>query len=219
MMKKLGFPSKWIEWIRGCLESATVSVLVNGSPTSEFKPMRGLRQGDSLASFLFIIVVEGLAGLVRQALKANFLQGMKVGRSEIEICMLRFANDTLFMCTDNYSNVVAIKAILRCYELASRLKINFRKSKLEGLNVDRNFLVYFAKTLNCTQMKAPFKYLGMEVGDHPRKKQFWEPIVNKIKKRLSGWKGRYLSLAGRICLIKSVFTTLPLFYMSFFKAP
>ncbi|XP_068504204.1 uncharacterized mitochondrial protein AtMg01250-like [Phaseolus vulgaris] len=116
MMKKLGFPSKWIEWIRGCLESATVSVLVNGSPTSEFKPMRGLRQGDSLASFLFIIVVEGLAGLVRQALRANFLQGMKVGRSEIEIY--------------NYSNVVAIKAILRCYELASRLKINLRKSKL-----------------------------------------------------------------------------------------
>jgi len=62
------------------MESATVSMLVNGSPTEEFKPTRGLRQGDPLAPFLFIMVAEGLAGLVRQANKANMLSGVKVGR-------------------------------------------------------------------------------------------------------------------------------------------
>ncbi|XP_068487036.1 uncharacterized protein [Phaseolus vulgaris] len=61
----MGFHSKWISWIRGCMESATISVLVNGSPTEEFKPSRGLRQGDPLAPFLFVVVAEGLAGLVR----------------------------------------------------------------------------------------------------------------------------------------------------------
>jgi len=52
-------------WIRGCLESTSVLVLVNGSPTMEFKPTRGLRQGDPLTTLLFLVVVEGLAGLVR----------------------------------------------------------------------------------------------------------------------------------------------------------
>jgi len=68
-------------------------------------------------------------------------------------------------------------------------------------------------------MTFPFKYLGLEVGGNLRKKQFWEPVVNKIKASLSSWKGRFLSIAGRICLIKSVCTTIPLFYLSFFKAP
>ena len=62
-------------------------------------------------------------------------------------------------------------------------------------------------------------YLGMEVGGNPRKKQLWEPVMNKISNRLSSWKGRFLSLAGRICLLKLVFTPVPLFYLSFSKAP
>jgi len=97
MLRRLGFHSKWIQWVRGCLEFASVSVLVNGSPTTEFKPMRGLRQDDPLAPFLFIVVVEGLVELVRQALKAHLLIGVKVGRYELESCMLQFADDKFFL--------------------------------------------------------------------------------------------------------------------------
>jgi len=140
-----------------------------------------------------------------------------VGRSEIECCMLQFADDTLFMCEDSYANIFTIKFILRCYELASGLKINFHKSNLTGIKVERNSLQTYARTLNCNMMRIPFKYLRLEVWGNPRRKQFWEPIVEKIKARLSKWNGRCLSLAGKVCLIKSVFTVLPLFYLSFFK--
>jgi len=68
-------------------------------------------------------------------------------------------------------------------------------------------------------MGHPFKYLGLEVGGNPRKKSFWEPVLNKLKSRLSVWKGRFLSLAGRSYFIKSVLTAIPLFYLSVFKAP
>jgi len=68
-------------------------------------------------------------------------------------------------------------------------------------------------------MRVPFKYLGLEIGGNPRKKKFWEPIIVKLSTKLNTWKGRFLSMAGRICLIKSVFTSLPLYYFSFFKAP
>ena len=68
-------------------------------------------------------------------------------------------------------------------------------------------------------MKLHFLYLGLEVGGNPRKKQFWDPVVKKVEAKLSSWRGRFLSMAGRICLLKSVFTAIPLFYLSIFKAP
>ena len=196
-----------------------MSVLVNGSPTEEFKPTRGLRQGDPLAPFLFLIVAEGLAGLVRKAVKEDLLSGIKVGRAEVDCCLLQFADDTLFMCEDSFSNVFTIKVILRVFELASGLKVNFYKSKLAGLQVEKNTLELYAKTLNCDVMHIPFIYLGMQVGANPRRKKFWEPVVEKVKARLSTWKGKCLSFAGRLCLIKSVLTSIPLFYLSFYKAP
>jgi len=219
MLHKMGFQSKWIKCMRGCMESATVYVLVNGSPTEEFIPTRGLRQGDPLALFLFIVVAEGLERLIRQAIKANLLSGTKMGREEVEICILQFADDTLSLCEESHCNVVTMKAILRGFELASSLKINFHKSKIAGVNFNRNAMRCYAKILNCAQMGVPFKYLGLEVGGNPRKRKFWEPVLNKLKDRLSVWKGRFLSMAGRICLIKSVITVVPLFYLSLFKAP
>jgi len=68
-------------------------------------------------------------------------------------------------------------------------------------------------------MDLPFKYLGMSIGGNPRRREFWNPVVKKFSSRLSRWKGRLLSMVGRICLIKSVISALPLFYFSFFKAP
>jgi len=156
MLGRMGFHDKWIQWIKGCLVSSSVSVLVNGSLTEEFKPTRGLRQGDPLAPFLFLVVAEGLSGLVRQALRKEVLRGVKVGRNEIECCLLQFADDTLFLCEDSFSNIFAIKAILRCYEIVSGLKVNFHKSKVAGVNIDEYSLTTYAKTLNCNSMRLPF---------------------------------------------------------------
>jgi len=133
MMERLGFCKRWIQWIRECLESATVSVLVNGSPSKEFKTSRGLRQGDPMAPFLFLIVAQGLAGLVKQATRKKLLSGIKVGGKEVEINLLQFADDTLFVCESKVQNIMCIKAILRCFELSSGLKVNFHKSKIGAI--------------------------------------------------------------------------------------
>jgi len=127
MLDRMGFHNTWIKWIKGCMESATMSVLVNWSPTEEFRPTRGLRLGDSLAPFLFTVVAEGLAGLVRQAIKINLLLGVKIGSKEVDVSFLQYADDTFFFCEDSWSNVVSMKAILRGFEIASGLKINFHK--------------------------------------------------------------------------------------------
>jgi len=64
-------------------------------------------------------------------------------------------------------------------------------------------------------MDVPLKYLGMTIGGNPRRVAFWKPIIEKVKAKLSNWKGKIFSMAGRICLIKSVINAL---YLSFFKA-
>lgn len=78
MLGRLGFYGNWIRWIKGCLESSWLSILVNDSPTQEFKRFNGLRQGDSLATFLFLVVAEGLSGFMREAKAKHLFSGYKV---------------------------------------------------------------------------------------------------------------------------------------------
>jgi len=65
--------------------------------------------------------------------------------------------------------------------------------------------------------KIPFKYSGLPVEGCHKRSAFWEGVVDKKKNRLNKWKGRFISMAGRICLIKSVFSSISLFYLSLFK--
>ena len=88
MLERLGFCGKWIRWIKGCLESASVSVLVNGSSSKEFFPKKGLRQGDPLAPFLFFIAAEGLAGVSRMATERKMIDSLEIGREKVKVNML-----------------------------------------------------------------------------------------------------------------------------------
>ena len=77
----------------------------------------------------------------------------------------------------------------------------------------------YASILICEVMKVPFTYLGMEVGGNHRRTNFWDKVIEKIRKKLDMWKGKFLSMAGRICMLKSVLSSIPLFYMPFYKIP
>ncbi|MCI50980.1 LINE-1 reverse transcriptase like, partial [Trifolium medium] len=67
MLARMGFAEGWQRWIRACVFQSSMSVLVNGSPAEDFCVGKGLRQGDPLSSFLFLIVAEGLSGLMSKA--------------------------------------------------------------------------------------------------------------------------------------------------------
>ena len=142
---------------------------------------------------------------------------IEVGEKQVKMSMLQYADDTLFLCKASIQSVLTLKAILKCFEFASGLKVNYSKSKVGGVRVNINQL--FASILNCDIMKAPFSYLGVMVDGNHKRCAFWEGMLTKLRNRLSAWKGKSLSLAGRLCLIKSVLTSLPLFYVSLFCMP
>ncbi|GAU27449.1 hypothetical protein TSUD_161350 [Trifolium subterraneum] len=101
----------------------------------------------------------------------------------------------------------------------SGLKVNFNKSILVGVNIPDSWLGEAASALCCKVGKIPFLYLGLPIGGDPRRLSFWEPVLARLKSRLSGWKSRFLSFGGRLVLLKSVLTSLPVYALSFFKAP
>ena len=217
MLDRLGFGGKWIRWIKACLEYTSVSILVNGSPTEEFKPGKGLRQGDPLAPFLFLIVAEGMAGLVRQAVAKDLLQSVEVGSKRVKVNMLHFTDETLFFCKVCPQNIMVIKSILYGFELASGLRVYFSKSKIGGVGISQSQLQHYSSVLHCEITNVPFKYLGLEVGENQWRVRFRDNVVAKIRQRLDRWKEKFLSMAGRVCLLRSVISNIPLFYMSFFK--
>ncbi|XP_071736111.1 secreted RxLR effector protein 78-like [Rutidosis leptorrhynchoides] len=82
MMRLIGFGAKWRGWVSSCLKSASISVLINGSPTKEFKLGRGVRQGDPLSPFLFIIAAEGLNWLTKLAVAKGLYNGVEIGNEK-----------------------------------------------------------------------------------------------------------------------------------------
>jgi hypothetical protein len=142
MLKRFGFAEKWIAWMKACVCAGNLSVLVNGSPTTEVNISRGLKQGDPLAPFLFLLVVEGLGLLMSRAVSLGFFKPFAIKNSGVSVSHLQYADDTLLVGKACVENLWCVKAILRWFELMSGLKVNFGKSRLLGVEVDAPLWVW-----------------------------------------------------------------------------
>jgi hypothetical protein len=220
VMSKMNFPNLWRPWIMECITTASASVLVNGSPTDEFQFERELRQGDPLSPFLFLLAAEGLNVLMSAMVSNGSFTPYSVGaQNSVVISHLQFADDTLLVGVKSWANVRALRAVLILFERMLGLKVNFHKSMLFGVNVNDSWLHEAASVMQCKHGCLPFTYLGLPIGGNPRRIQFWLPLIEKIRKRLSGWKCKNLSICGRLILLKSVLSSIPVYFLSFFKAP
>ena len=132
---------------------------------------------------------------------------------------LQFADDTLILGEKSWTNIRAMRGFLLLFEALSGLKVNFSKSQLVGVNVPSSWLSEAALVLICKVGSLPFVYLGLPIGGNARRLAFWEPVLNHIKSRLSAWNCNHLSLGGRLILLKFVLSSLPVYALSFFKAP
>jgi hypothetical protein len=196
-----------------------MSVLVNGSPTKEFKLEKGLRQGDPLSPFLFNIAVQGLSCMLQRGCNLGLIEGVSIGQAGLALSHLQFADDTLIFSSAFLESMQNVKRILLCFELMSGLKVNFSKSSIFGVGIEDHMCDYTAQTLRCKQGHLPFKYLGLPIGANSCRSLMWNPIIHNISSRLAPWKGKLLLIGGRLCLIKSVLSNLPIYFLSLFPMP
>ncbi|GKV45492.1 hypothetical protein SLEP1_g52564 [Rubroshorea leprosula] len=219
MLMRTGFTAKWRKWIKECLQSSMISILVNGSPTKQFSVNKGIRQGDPLSPFLFLLVVEGLNGLMQLAVDKDLFKGVRIGNGNVAVSHLQFADDTLFFGEASEENIKAIKCIMRTFELASGLKINFGKIQIMEIGTEEGWQERMAYRLCCKGGELPFKYLGIPIGGNHRKLSMWKPLMESFKKKLASWKSQNLSLGGRITLLNSVLSSLLVYLMSAYLIP
>lgn len=130
VMLKLGFGSKWIRWIMTCVSSASLSILLNGSPLKPVKMEKGLHQGDPLSPYLFILVSEALVCMLRKAEDLRLIEGVYIGKDRVCLKPLQFADDTLIFVPKNSSVVRNYFRILDIFALFSGLRLNYSKSNI-----------------------------------------------------------------------------------------
>lgn len=216
MLENLNFPTKWVLWMKECISTANANVLVNGSPSGEFELQRGLRQGDPLSPFLFLVAAEGLNLLVKRAVTRKMLQAAHIGRDNVQVSHVQYADDTMFIVEGEKMNAKAILWILKLFESASGLAANFDKCWAFGVNMGIEEVVDLVEGLGCRVGMLPAPYLGLKVGGRLAGAEGWGDVFDKVKGRIRWWDNKLLSMGGRITAIKSVTSAMPVYGLSMF---
>jgi hypothetical protein len=160
-----------------------------------------------------------LAILIARAKEAGQVEGVIPHLVQDGLSILQYADDTIiFMCHD-LAKALNMKLILSIFEQLSGLKINFHKIEIFCFGKAKDHEVFYSQLFGCAMRKYPFRYLGLPMHTRKLSNKDWQTIENRIEKKLSGWKGKMLSVGGRLVLINSVLSSLPMFMMSFFELP
>ncbi|XP_019164478.1 PREDICTED: uncharacterized protein LOC109160650 [Ipomoea nil] len=220
MLLGLGFDERWVQLIMLCVQTVRYRVLVNGSPTDEILPTRGLRQGDPLSPYLFIICAEGLSLLLQDSQAKGLIHGCRVARGAPPISHLFFADYSLLFFKANLKESLEVKRCLGYYEAYSGQAVNFNKSSVSfSRNTSGDVRDLVAETLGVSHAEDFGKYLGLPSVIGRNRKVVFAYIEQKLKQRFGSWNKRLLSRAGKEVLLKSVAQAMPTYTMSIFLLP
>jgi len=217
MMIKMGFARQWVDLIMRCVSTVNFRIKVNGDCTEMITPQRGLRQGDPLSPYLFIICAEGLSAMLQRAERDWKIVGIKVCRAAPSVNHLFFADDSLILMRARDVEATELKRVLDVYERASGQMINKDKSSvLFSPNTARTVRDQMKAALSISQERWGERYLGLPVSIGVSKKKTFAYIKQKIWCRVQGWQEKMLSKANKEILVKAVAQAIPTYAMSCF---
>lgn len=217
-LKAFGFPDYTIRLVRLCISSVSFSFLLNGRVTGTLIPQRGLRQGDPLSPYLFIICSDVFSCILQDLLCCQKIHRIKITKAAPCISHLFFTDDTLLFGHATVDEAKYLQYALQLYERASGQRINLDKSGIVfSPNTKPDIIHSITNLLGIPQVVSHDKYLGLPTVVGRNKKEVFSYIKDRIWKRISGWKEKNLSKAGKEILLKSVVQAIPTFAMSCFK--
>ncbi|CAM8962468.1 unnamed protein product [Rhodiola kirilowii] len=220
LLLRMGFADIWVERVMCCVRSVSYQVKVNDSISNVIKPGRGLRQGDPLSPYLLLFCTELLNAKLRLSVDEHLMSGIKICRRAPTVSHLLFADDSIFFIKVNNEEARHLKYVLNCYEKVSGQRINFEKSEIcFSRNSPADIRVEICDILGVSQVPCHSKYLGLPLIVGQRKSEMFRSLLEKIWKKISDWRCKLLSSAGREVLIKAVIQALPVYMMSVYYFP
>jgi len=218
LMLKLGFPYKFVNWVMACITTASYTFNVNGDLTSPFQAKKGLRQGDPISPYLFVICMEYLNRCLMQ-LKENSEFRYHPRCKRLHLMHICFVDDLLLFSRGDVGSVTQLFEAFNLFSAASGLKANQSKSSIYfggvALNVQEAILTKFG----LTKGELTFKYLRVPLSSKKLTVMQCQPLVKKIISRIENWSSKLLSYAGRLQLIKSVLFGVQTYWSQVFALP
>ncbi|XP_027155460.1 uncharacterized protein LOC113766368 [Coffea eugenioides] len=198
IMMHMGFCPIFVQWIMACISSVSYSFNLNGQKVGFIKPARGIRQGDPLSPYLFILYTKGFSNLITKAVDRKILTGIKVSKDSPTVSHLFFADDSLLCCKASKKEALKIKNIIQQYGQASGQVVNFEKSAMFfAKNTPIRIRKEVSKVLDNMREAQSGKYLGLPMTIGRAKKQVFGYLKDKINSKLQGWKHKMLSQWGK----------------------
>ncbi|XP_057744794.1 uncharacterized protein LOC130962625 [Arachis stenosperma] len=219
-LKELKLPVKVIQIIMHCVNSVSYNVLWNGNKTEEFIPKRGVRQGDPISPYLFVICMDKLSQLIEELVHLGEWKPMAAGRRGPRISHLIFADDVLLFTEASQEQMQRVKEVLEKFCKASGLKINEEKSsivfsKSTYINLRRRIM----DIAKFREQKELGKYLGALITNNRGGKKKFKDVMGRVQSKLKGWKSKCLSLAGRLTLAQASISPALNFQMQHDRVP
>ncbi|KAL0320265.1 UNVERIFIED_CONTAM: putative mitochondrial protein [Sesamum radiatum] len=203
-----------------CVSSISYSFVMSGSSFGTVTPQRGLRQGDPLSPYLFLLCMEAFCSLLQEAENEGHIRGVAVCRRGLRISHLLFADDTLICCQAIESEASSIQYVLNVYGKASGQEVNLHKSTVVfSKNVSKEVRDSLTNKLGIRWEERHDKYLGLPAVVGKSRKEVFSNIRDKIWNKIQGWNERFLSQAGKEILIKAVVQAIPAYAMGCFRLP
>jgi hypothetical protein len=181
VMVARGFPPLWCDWMDMLFSSSRSAVLLNGIPGKWITCLRGLRQGDPLSPYLFLIVADVLQRLVQSD---DVLQHPIVDGAPCPV--LQYADDTLLILRADVASARRVRRLLESFARATGLCINFHKSTLVPMHVDVGTVEDIHAILGCRMEGFPQTYLGLPLSAEKLRLAAFAPLIAKVDKYLSG---------------------------------
>ncbi|KAL2247958.1 UNVERIFIED_CONTAM: hypothetical protein Sindi_2648100 [Sesamum indicum] len=197
VLQLFGFPPTFTRWIEECVTTTSFSIGLNGKPHGFFAGARGLRQGDPLSPYLFVLVMEALhlGFLQRIDQDMQFTYHWKCESSKV--FQMGFADDLLLLCKADLDSIRVFKEGLDWFAELSGLRLNVQKSHLIISRSAQNLKDQMLDFLGFQEGHLPMRYLGLPLISSRLTISDCQPLISKIDARINGWEGISLSYAGR----------------------
>jgi hypothetical protein len=203
-----------------CITTVRYSVVVNGQPTGDIRPTRGLRQGDPLSPYLFLLCAEVLSSKLQVAKRNGWLRGVPTSVNGPRLTHLFFVDESLLFCKVNRREWHCLCEILDIYERASGQRLNKDKTTVFfSRNTTQEAKEWFTQLSEIPESQRFDTYLGLPTLVGKSRVSEFHNITDRVRRKVSDWKTKFLSQAGKEILIKAVVQAIPTYSMSIFLLP